>query len=361
MAENPLKEKSVAALGFLEKMVQAGFDPLFKGGTCAQIFIPEGLQRLSIDLDIATNESEARVFETLEAIKARTPIDTERWKDTPDPNLPFVRYTITLDPQGKRTSFYLDVLFKEPSYATQQTALHTRYFDSGTKARTPTLHSILGDKLATLGPKTVGRKLENERHAVDYLKHVYDISQLLPLASNTALVFGAYRAVVNDQKTFRPKVHITTENSLEDLLDVAKWLTMTAQNPKEVRDITTAGKVELLKAGIDGISAYLTPGVHFGPNEARSAGGQIALVAKTLERESKGKNHHSFAVLRDESERMFKKEDFIKSAAKRLAFEEPEIEWQRLVATSPKAIAYWHAALFPEHAEVTSEYRKKYG
>lgn len=347
MPENPLKAKSVAALAFLEKMVQEGFRPLFKGGTCAQLFIPAGLQRFSIDLDIATNEPELRVAEVIEALKAKTRLEAERWKDHPDPNLPFVRYTITTGPQGKTASFYLDVLFKEPAYETQQTRLHTQYFDSDTKARTPTLHSLLGDKLATLGPETVGRKLDDESHGVEYLKHVFDIAQLFPLSADAHEVFRAYRAVVSDQRAFRPKTRITVENSLEDLLRVAEWLTMTAQDTLQMRDKNTARRVELLKSGIDGISNYLTPGVRFGANEARTAGGQIALLAKSLEREAKGTSRRSLTELREEAERAFKEKGFIESAAERLEREEPEIEWRRLVATSPKAVSYWHESLFP--------------
>jgi hypothetical protein len=327
-------EKATAALAFLKLLTEYGLKPLFKGGTCAQLFLPSKQQRLSGDIDIAygnEGEVEAAIRKTeKDSFKAR------RWPDNPDPNLPFIRYTITAP---SKAEFYLDLILKEPKYKTQQTKLETSYFSSAIMARTPTLHSIIGDKLTTLGPSTVGRALTEKKGAIEYAKQVYDIANLLPLASSQAEIYDAYRLVVDDQKIFRPTKIITLENSIEDLLYVARMLTMTGQDVGKLKDKEIAAQIAYIKNGIDGLGNFLNSSTKFGPNEARVAGGQIALIGMMLKKLSTGDNP-DYSGLRKKAEDKFEDESFLQEASKQLKDVEPLIEWKRLQVLTPRSIPY---------------------
>ncbi|MBI5225097.1 nucleotidyl transferase AbiEii/AbiGii toxin family protein [Candidatus Micrarchaeota archaeon] len=335
-------EKATAALAFLKLLTEYGLKPLFKGGTCAQLFLPSKQQRLSGDIDIAYG-NEGEVEATLRKTK-KDSYKIMRWPDNPDPNLPFIRYTITAP---SKAEFYLDLILKEPKYETQLTKLETAYFSSAIMVRTPTLHSIIGDKLTTLGPSTVGRSLTKERGAIEYAKQVYDIANLLPLASSQAEIYDAYRLVVEDQKIFRPTKPITLENSIEDLLYVARMLTMTGQDVGKLKNKEMARQIDFIKNGMDGIGNFLNSSTKFGPNEARVAGGQIALMAKALEGEG-GKRKVDFIKLRENGNKKFSDRQFMEKAIISLKAKEPEIEWKQLANLAPRSVAYWFYALFPE-------------
>ncbi|MFH1750772.1 MAG: nucleotidyl transferase AbiEii/AbiGii toxin family protein [Candidatus Micrarchaeota archaeon] len=333
-------EKATAALAFLKLLSEYGLKPLFKGGTCAQLFLPSKQQRLSGDIDIAYgNEGE------VEATLRKTEKDSykaKRWPDNPDPNLPFIRYTITAP---SKAEFYLDLILKEPKYKTQLTKLETAYFKSSVMVKTPTLHSIIGDKLTTLGPSTVGRALTEKKGAIEYAKQVYDIANLLPLASDQSEIYDAYRLIVDDQKTFRPTKVITLENSIEDLLYVARMLSMTGQDIGKLKDKEIAGQIAYIKNGIDGLGNFMNSSIKFGPNEARVAGGQIALIGMALKKLSTG-GFSDYEGLRKKAEGKFDNESFLQEASKQLKEVEPLIEWKRLQFLTPKSIPYWYFAYF---------------
>ena len=66
----------------------------------------------------------------------------------------------------------------KPNYATAQLDLKTSFFDSDITITTPTVGALLGDKLTTIGPNTMGRRLADSRNGVEYAKHFYDIKNL---------------------------------------------------------------------------------------------------------------------------------------------------------------------------------------
>ncbi len=335
-------EKATAAFTFLKLLTEYGLKPLFKGGTCAQLFLPSKQQRLSGDIDIAYgNEIEV---ETALSKTEKDSYKIKRWPDNPDPNLPFIRYTITAP---NKAEFYLDLILKEPKYKTQLTKLETTYFISAIKVRTPTLHSIIGDKLTTLGPSTVGRALTEKKGAIEYAKQVYDLAHLLPLASDQEEIYDAYGMVVEDQKIFRPTKVITLENSIEDLLYVARMLTMTGQDVGKLKDKEIGGQIAYIKNGIDGLGNFLNSSIKFGPNEARVAGGQIALIGMALKKLSTGENP-DYSGLRKKALSKPDDESFLQEASKRLIEFEPLIEWKRLQVLTPRSIPYWYFAYFGE-------------
>jgi hypothetical protein len=333
-------EKATSAMKYLEVLTKEGFTPLFKGGTCAQLFIPSEFQRLSIDLDIASS-NERELAEAIELTKKKG-YSFERWKKHPDPNLPLIRYTIT-SPEG--TDFYLDEMLKVPAYKTQTTKLNTSYFSSDATVLTPTLQSMIGDKLTTIGPHTVGRELNARAGAIEYAKHIYDISQLLALPTDIDEVFKAYVTVVDYQKAIRPKRVITIENSIEDLLYVARLLAISGQDGKTMENKEMAQHMQYIKNGIQGIGNFLIGDNKFGPNHARVAGGQIALIGMALKKLSTG-GFSDYAELKKKAESKPDDERFLQEASKQLIEVEPLIEWKRLQVLTPRSIPYWYFAYF---------------
>jgi len=95
--------------------------------------------------------------------------------------VPFYLYifeapSITVPEESR--SCLLDVMGVKPNYATTQVALRTPFYESDETVVVPTVGALLGDKLSTIGPNTVGRSLVDSRNGVEYAKHFYDIAHL---------------------------------------------------------------------------------------------------------------------------------------------------------------------------------------
>ena len=63
-----LYERALNGLEYLTQLRDIGLDPIFKGGSAVQLLIPENIQRLSIDIDLAIDSSEQEITSTLEVI-----------------------------------------------------------------------------------------------------------------------------------------------------------------------------------------------------------------------------------------------------------------------------------------------------
>ena len=85
---------------------------------------------------------------------------------------------------GEYRSCLLDVMGAKPNYATTQVALKTPFYGSSETITVPTLGALLGDKLSTIGPNTVGRNLVDSRNGVEYAKHFYDIAHLVAVGGS---------------------------------------------------------------------------------------------------------------------------------------------------------------------------------
>ncbi len=176
--------KALHSLEYLCQLRREGLDPLLKGGTAVQLLLPEGWQRLSIDLDLSMRVRGEEVEEALRSIQRRFGgeyYSYEPRKSDAESAVPFYNYRISVPSYGGRSTILLDILGVDAEYETQNKGLRSFFYESGIQVRMPTIDTILGDKLSTLGPETIGRYLQDSRNGLEYIKHLYGMYLAHPL------------------------------------------------------------------------------------------------------------------------------------------------------------------------------------
>ncbi|MHA1456216.1 MAG: nucleotidyl transferase AbiEii/AbiGii toxin family protein, partial [Promethearchaeota archaeon] len=154
-----LYERALNGLEYLSQLRDMGLDPIFKGGSAVQLLIPESLQRLSIDIDLAIDSSEQELSSILEQIHNKfnkKVYNFERVGTDLPPYLVLYNLYIPSWFSDTPSKIELDFLLHMPNYKTQQTPIKTFLYESDYKVQTPTINTLLGDKLTTLGPNTIG-------------------------------------------------------------------------------------------------------------------------------------------------------------------------------------------------------------
>ena len=101
-------------------------------------------------------------------------------------------------------------------------ALKTPFYESS-ETIVPTVGALLGDKLSTIGPNTVGRNLVDSRNGVEYAKHFYDIAHLVKVGWSFSFrdCCLAFSEAVNLQSKIRCRDFLV-EECCEDLFFTCK-------------------------------------------------------------------------------------------------------------------------------------------
>jgi len=213
-------EKAIFSLEYLGQLHNEGLPLIFKGGSAVQILL-EGWTRLSIDIDICTEASEEEFQAILERIyhkfnkKAFSYEPRKREIDSP---IPFYLYRINTPAIAERTrTILLDAIAIKTKIATQKTLLKTFFFDSAVKVTTPTTGALLGDKLSTIGPTTIGRPLKDSRNGLEYAKHLYDINRLQETNFSLGQCASAFKEAMKIQSKIRNKKY-TPNQCFNDML-----------------------------------------------------------------------------------------------------------------------------------------------
>jgi uncharacterized protein YeeX (DUF496 family) len=180
---------------------------VFKGGSAVQILLGDHWNRLSVDTDICTNASLEEIDSIVESIKNKfgdgvfsyTPRASELQSY-------FASYRISTPPiTDVSRTILLDVQLIKPGYQVQDTRLESFFYKSDITVKTPTINSILGDKLSVIGPTTIGRKLNDSRNGIEYAKHFYDINSLSNNLTNINETKETYSSILDIQEKIRDK------------------------------------------------------------------------------------------------------------------------------------------------------------
>jgi hypothetical protein len=177
-----LAEEAVYCLELVAELIEAGLDYQFKGGNSLLLILPEP-KRFSIDVDIATDEPRKRIEERLDRIVADFGVFTrwEKRQHRTKPWLPIASYYLFFRPairQEVEASIMLDVQLRRTPYRTEKKPVVCgRLYRSDTLVELPLPSSIIGDKLLTLGPTTLGIPVGKGKEA-QRLKHVFDVARL---------------------------------------------------------------------------------------------------------------------------------------------------------------------------------------
>jgi hypothetical protein len=182
-APAPLAELAAHCLELVAELVHAGLRYQFKGGNSLLVLL-ENPQRFSIDVDIATDESRERIEECVDRAVKEHGVFTrwEKRRHKTKPWLPISSYHVYFKPcmsDDAEVSVMLDAQLRRSPYKTFWKPVRcATLYQSTVECELPVPAGIVGDKLLTLGPSTLGIPVGKNKEA-QRLKHVFDVSTLL--------------------------------------------------------------------------------------------------------------------------------------------------------------------------------------
>jgi len=346
-----LLERSLHCVEYVAQMVSAGLELVFKGGTACQLLVGEGIQRLSIDVDIAVECSGDELRAALGSISGRLGGRTYIPAEVPKKGLdavPLLMFNISAPTyypgQKRQTMIKLDAMLEAPKYATEFHRLSTFYYVSDVRVRTPTTGSMLGDKLSTLGPRTVGIPADR---AVDNAKQFYDIGSLLTKPFDFADVKRAHRACFDDVARWRG----LSVDYGDALLDLVEWCKVASaiQFPPPGTDSGKLGLIEGLSRGVEGFGGYIAKENALSKGRLRETASRAALLAKIISMNGEGGRLLDFVVNPSRFSRCII--DVFPEIADKVARVEKKERWHMHMnefRNNPLAMAAWFGYWYPE-------------
>ncbi|HMD67916.1 MAG TPA: nucleotidyl transferase AbiEii/AbiGii toxin family protein [Chitinivibrionales bacterium] len=236
LAASPaLAEQAIHCLELVAELSDAGLSFQFKGGNSLLLVLGEPM-RFSIDVDIATDETPAAIEAALDKIvrDCRVFVRWTKRQHKTKPWLPLASFYLfykSLYVKDEEAFVMLDAQLTQSPYATRRTPVVCgELYESTVTAEVPLAASIIGDKLLTLGPETlgipVGKGKESQR-----LKHVFDVSRLL--AENPLLedIRRSFTACVKHENALQEK-SLTAGQILSDTLLFFKPVVAAAVPPQ---------------------------------------------------------------------------------------------------------------------------------
>lgn len=362
-------EKALHVLEYLAQLNSfESLDFLFKGGSAVQILLPNGWQRLSIDIDLCTDNSREEIEKCLNAIYKKFGNEYYQFEfHERNQNKYFLHYKIKI-PSYKtdsiQSNILLDIILKEPKYKTQKTALKSFFYSSDLKIKTPTIDSILGDKLSTIGPNTIGRNLKDSRNGLEYVKHFYDIKNLIPHIKNFEDVYDAYKECYDFQVKVRERKKLVIEDCLNDLASVCKIFTLNKQllekNKNIIKNFTVVSKnFDSCNKGVKNFIPFLIFENQFTTTAISETTGLTAFISKLLELVYKKeigcdkatyliKKTQSFVKSKIESKEI---KDYLNEVLKKIEKIPKEERWyidlKEIIKLSPTTLIYWYYYFYP--------------
>jgi hypothetical protein len=288
-------EKAIFSLECLGQLRKASIDFIFKGGSAIQVVLLNKWTRLSVDADICSNATEEELVEVLKVIYQRFNKEMfafeARAKEIAG-SVPFYLYMLKSPPittAGETRTCLLDVMGVKPNYNTTQVPLKTLFFDSEMTITTPTTGALLGDKLTTIGPNTMGRHLVDSRNGLEYAKHFYDIKNLQETNFNFKDCHQTFCESIKMQSKMRNK-ELPFKECCDDLLFTCQVASLPqrdsesliAKLPSQLR-LRAASEQRILKDGLKRFQPFLVQKLTYFWDDLRHYAALSALLAKMLQ------------------------------------------------------------------------------
>jgi hypothetical protein len=193
LAPAPLCELVVHCLELVATLADLGLGFRFKGGNSLLVML-EDPQRFSIDVDIATAASKEELVGAAENVVARGGPFT-RWEarqPKTKPWLPLISFKLFFEScyrPPEEAFVMLDAVLEESPYPGERRPVRCGALYAADQAvEVPTVPGLIGDKLLTIGPSTLGIPIGRGK-AAQRLKHVFDVSLLGSHGYDRALVW----------------------------------------------------------------------------------------------------------------------------------------------------------------------------
>ncbi len=182
LAPPHLAELVVHCLELVAALSSRGLAFRFKGGNSLLVLL-EDPQRFSIDVDVVTTVDKAVLTDHVAAVTEESDVFS-RWESRAPrtkPWLPLVSYRLFFDSvyQPADAAFVmLDAVLAPPAYPGARRRVRCgALYDAPVEVEVPTVSGLIGDKLLTLGPSTLGIPIGKNKEA-QRLKHVFDVATL---------------------------------------------------------------------------------------------------------------------------------------------------------------------------------------
>jgi hypothetical protein len=204
-----LAEEAVHCLELVAELAEAGLGFQFKGGNSLLLILPEP-ERFSIDVDIATDAPREQIEQCLDAVVKRFRVfgRWEKRQHKTKPWLPIASYYLyfrSAIKSGNETSIMLDAQLRRSPYKTEKKPVVCgKLYESETLVELPLPSSIVGDKLLTLGPATLGIPVGKGKEA-QRLKHVFDVSRLLAARPLLSMVRESFSACLRHENEIQER------------------------------------------------------------------------------------------------------------------------------------------------------------
>ena len=267
--------------------------------------------------------------------------------------IPFYSYRIetpAITDVGRK--ILLDVMGTKPKFVTNRIPLKTSFFDSSVKVATPTIGALLGDKLSTIGPTTIGRHLNDSRNGLEYAKHFHDINNLKESDFRMKECAEAFHEAVDIQSKVRNR-EFTLDECVQDLVFTCQVASLPQQIGEKITEKLPSkararahSELRILRDGLQRCRPFLARQVNYTWDDLRRYAAQTALIAEVVNRnvrEDKAKavlEVDSTANRRQISELL--KDIELLSNEKRWFIEPSEI------GNFPQILSLWHNYFFLE-------------
>lgn len=350
----PSLEKAIFSLEYLGQLQEEGLDLIFKGGSAVQVLLSDKWTRLSIDIDICIDSTEEELRNVLEKIHLKFGKDTfsysPRDKEIKS-EVPFYLYKIET-PAITETSriFLLDVMGIKPKFSTLQTPLKTAFFDSSAKVTTPTIGALLGDKLSTIGPKTIGRQLNDSRNGLEYAKHFYDINNLQGTDFSLKECAEAFYEAIEIQSKIRNR-DFSPRECFDDTLFTCQVASLSQQIGETAIErlhgnlrSRALSEFRILREGLERFRPLLVQKLGYSWDDLRSYASRTALLIKMINNNVPEKKAKTIL----EADSPTKREEILKLASEIKGIPETERWFIELdeISNFPTILKTWHDHFF---------------
>jgi len=201
-ASPALAEQAVYCLELVAELNKAGLNFQFKGGN-SLLLVLEKPERFSIDVDIATDCTREDIEQCLDYI-IKEYITFTKWEKRQHKTKPWIPlssyylfYPSLYD--SSETNIMLDAQLRRSPYRTGFKKVSSgNLYRSDIETEIPYPESIIGDKLLTLGPSTLGIPIGKGKEA-QRLKHVFDIARLLRTSPKVSLIRESFNACLHHE------------------------------------------------------------------------------------------------------------------------------------------------------------------
>lgn len=273
-------EKVIRALVLLEALKSNHLDFIFKGGTSLMLMIQEP-RRFSIDIDIIVENREMDLEDVLEKVVEST--DFIRWEEqkrSPAATIDKRHFKVFYKPQvkmrGDLNYILLDVVYTDNPYISLQETNVSHFLlledADPIKVVTPTLSSILGDKMTAYGPNTTGVPLNKP---MEMIKQIYDIGSIFDRLSSLEGIRENFIKISKTELAYRGLDSNNFQLILEDIISTSL-------------NFCVYGRIDkpsflTMQMGVNKLSSYIY-GDRFREPQAQIAISKAAYIARQIER-----------------------------------------------------------------------------